>query len=315
MEIVLAIVTPVFGVLLLGYFAARLGWFDDHAIHGLSLFVFNVAIPPLLFRNMALAELPDPLPWGLLLAYYLGTFAVFLLGMLGGGLIFKQRLGEQGMLGFNAAYANSVLIGIPLVLTAFGDQASVPLFLIIALHSPLMMPTMSLILEMHRGQGAALWRIPGNTLRGLARNPVIIGLLTGVAFNLLQWPIPGPVDSIARMLGQAALPCALFAMGASLSRYRIAGNITVALAGVALKLVVHPLLVGMLAFWVFEVPRLWASVAVLIAALPTGVNTYLFAQRYGVGIAASTTAIFLSTAISVLSLSLLLFFWLPGEPY
>ena len=120
-------------------------------------------------------------------------------------------------------------------------------------------------------------------------------------------PFPSIIDQITEIMGQAALPCALFAMGASLSQYRIAGNLPESSILTILKLVIHPLLVALLAFWVFDVPTLWAYVAILLSALPTGVNTYLFAQRYRVGIATSTTTIFISTALSLLTLSVLIF--------
>jgi predicted permease len=132
-------------------------------------------------------------------------------------------------------------------------------------------------------------------------------LLLGVLCNLLQLQLPAAIDKIAQIMGQAALPCALFAMGASLSQYRIAGNFAESLTLVGLKLFLHPLLTWLLARFVFELPPLWTHTLVILAALPTGVNTYLFAQRYSVGIGTSTTTIFISTALSMLSLSFILF--------
>ena len=190
MDAVLTVVAPVFGVLLFGYAATRLNFFDDNSLRGLTYFVFNFVIPPMLFRKVALADLPEQLPWGYLLSYFLATLVVFVLGMLFAKLLFKYQLGETSMLGFNAGYGNTVLMGIPLVLTTFGDEAAVPLFLIIALHSPIFMPVMTLLLEIARGQREALRQIPWNTLQGLLRNPIVMGLLTGLLFNLFNVPIP-----------------------------------------------------------------------------------------------------------------------------
>jgi predicted permease len=200
-----------------------------------------------------------------------------------------------------------VLLGIPLVLTTFGEEATLPLFLIIAFHSPLLLPLVTVIIEISRGSRASLRQIPLNTLKGLAKNPIIGGLLLGAVFNLLQLPLPAAIDKIAQIMSQAALPCALFAMGASLSQYRIAGNFAESLTLVSLKLVLHPLLTWLLAGLVFQLPPLWTHTLVILAALPTGVNTYLFAQRYGIGVVTSTTTIFISTALSMLSLSLIPF--------
>jgi predicted permease len=102
-------------------------------------------------------------------------------------------------------------------------------------------------------------------------------------------------------------------MGASLRAYRIAGALRPALVMVALKLVICPLVVWALATFAFAVPPLWAKVAILLAAMPVGVNVYLFGVRYGAGEAESATAILLSSILSVATLSAVLG-WLHGGP-
>lgn len=307
MTIILDIVLPVFGILLLGYGAARTDFFDAAASRGLSLFVFNFAIPFLLFRNMALTVLPEELPWGFLASYYLGAFAVFGLGMLSGAILFSRRLDEQGILGLGAAFSNTVLLGIPLITTTFGEAGALPLFLLLAFHSLLLFPTVTVVVETGRGRGEALRLIPWHTLKGLVKNPILLGLIAGLAFSLFGLTIPGPLDAVARTLSAAAAPCALFAMGASLSQHRITGNLGEALTLVGLKTVIHPLIVWILATQVFQVEPLWVKVAVIIAALPAGVNVYLFAQRYKLCVPVTTTAVFLSTTLAIFSLSALLF--------
>ncbi len=307
MSIILEIILPVFGLVVLGFAAARLNWFDESAIRGLSLFAFNFAIPVMLFRTLARTVLPETIEWGFLLSYYLGAFIVFGLGMASAGLLFRRPLDGQGAAGFTASYANTVLLGIPLVLTTFGDAAALPLFLLVAFHTLLLLPAGTAVIEAGRGHDAGLWRLPAVTLAGMAKNPIVLGLVAGLLFNLLDLGISGPVDAMAKALGAAALPCATFAMGASLARYRIAGSLAEATTLVGLKTLVHPLIVWLLATRVFDVAPLSVAVAVLMAALPIGVNAYLLAQRYEVGIATAATAVLLSTGLSIGTLSALLF--------
>ncbi|MDQ2696014.1 MAG: AEC family transporter, partial [Pseudomonadota bacterium] len=220
-------------------------------------------------------------------------------------------LDEQGVIGFGASFSNTGLLGIPLITITFGEAGTLPLFLLIAFHSLLMFPLVTAVVEAGRGRheaaGRALPGIAWNILRGLAKNPIILGLLAGLVFNLLRLPIPQWLDTVVKTLSAAAAPCALFAMGATLSHHRIAGNQAEALTVVALKTLVHPLLVWVLATQVFQVAPLWAAVAVLMAGLPTGTNAYLLAQRYSLCVRTVTTATLLSTGLSVLSLSALLF--------
>jgi len=105
----------------------------------------------------------------------------------------------------------------------------------------------------------------------------------------------------------AATPCALYALGASLTRYSLGGNLREPALLVGLKTVLHPLIVWLLATQVFDVPPLWVATGVLLAALPAGITPYLFAQRYGACQSTVASAVFLSTLVSVGTLSALLF--------
>ncbi len=307
MDIILTIILPVFGTLGLGFVAARMGVFDEAANRGLSVFVFNFALPLMLFRAIAQSELPDTLPWGFLLSYYLGAFAVFALAMLAGRVLFSRNLAEQGVLGLGVSYSNTGMLGIPLVITAFGPSAALPLFVMISCHSLLMLPPTTALIEAAVGSRKSTWALLLDLTMSIAATPIIWGLSAGLVVALTGLSIPGPVDAVAMSLGAAATPCALFALGASLTRYRLGDNLREPALLVALKTVVHPLLVWLLADHVFNLPPLWTATAVTLAALPAGITPYLFAQRYNVCQPTIASTVFLSTALSVLTLSILLF--------
>ena len=204
---------------------------------------------------------------------------------------------------------NSVLLGIPLVLTSFGDQASLPLFLLLAFHSTVLFTAITVIIEAGRGSREELRAVPLKALKGLVGNPVLWGMAAGIGCSLMGLELPAALDRFAALLAGAAVPCALFSVGASLRAYRIVGQLRPALVMVALKLVVQPLAVWLLATFVFDVPPLWAKVVILLAALPVGVNVYVFATRYEAGQAESAAAIVLSNLLSVVTLPLVLL-WL-----
>ena len=314
MDIIFGIILPVFGTLGLGYAAARFGVFDEAANRGLSLFVFNFALPLMLFRAIAQADLPDAMPWGYLLSYYIGAFAVYALAMVGGRVLFGRRLHEQAVLGLGGAFSNTGMLGIPLVMTAYGSSAALPLFVMIACHSLLMLPPTTALIEAAQGGREARGAMLLKLVKSVLATPIIWGLSCGLAFALIGIEIPGPLEAVARGLGSAATPCALFALGASLTRYSLGGNLREPALLVALKTVVHPLLVWLLATQVFDVPPLWVMTGVLLAALPAGITPYLFAQRHNVCQSTIASAVFLSTLLSVLTLSLLLFLLPPPGP-
>lgn len=304
---ILDIILPVFGIVTLGYLATYTQIFDRQAARGLSVFVFQFAMPVMLFLNMAKAELPTLDALALPAAYYGGSAIIYLLGMALGRPPFDRRT----IIGFGGAYSNNVLLGIPLVAQAFGEAGLLPLFVIIAGHAPLFFTGTTVLLEIGQGGGTSLRALPWRILRSLVTNVILIAILAGLAWNIAGLPLPGAMTGFAELLARAALPGALFSMGASLRDYRIIGALGPATLMVAIKLVVHPALIALLVLYVVDVPPLWAAVAIIAASLPVGINVYLFAGRFGVGEAESATAILLSNLISIVTVSITLALVLP----
>jgi malonate transporter and related proteins len=299
----------VFGLMAFGYGATFTRVFDRAAADALAAFVFYFAIPVMLFRTMATTALPGEIAWGYLASYFLAVAIVFAIGMTVARTSFGGGFARQVIIGFSGAFGNTVLLGIPLVLTSFGEQAGLPLFLVMAFHGTVLFTTLTIILEIGRGGSAELRAVPMKAVMGLVSNPILWGMAGGIAVNLLELELPGPILRWATLIAGAAVPCALFSVGASLRNYRIAGALRPALMIVVLKLVVHPLVVWLLATAVFDVPPLWAKVVILLAALPVGVNAFLFGTRYDAGQAESAAAILLSSIVSVVTLPLVLY-WL-----
>lgn len=304
---VLEVVVPIFLLMLLGFAATRAGWFDDGAVQGLVRFVFSFAIPALLFRSLAVLDLPDHIEWGFLLSFYAGSLTIYALGMLVGRGLFGRSSGEQAIFGMSAGFSNTVMVGVPVTLTAFGPEASLPVFLLIALHSPVLMPLTLALLQRGRGESVALGPRIRSASGDLLRTPIITSVLAGLAVNLAGLPLPVPIDTALSLLAAAAVPSALFATGASLGAVRLRGDLApVAILG-TLKLIVHPLLVWTLAVPVLGLEGIWVPVAVTMAAMPSGVNAYLFAARFSAAEGVAARTVFLTTAVSVVTLAITLY--------
>jgi predicted permease len=306
MAVLPGVVAPVFGIMILGFLASRLRVLDDHGVRGLVLFAFNFAIPMLLFRSLAHIDLPADIAWGFLAAFYAGSFSTYALGMAMGRWAFRRSLDEQAIFGMGASFSNTVLLGIPIILTAFGPEASLPLFLIIAFHSATFMPLTAGLIQWSRERGVSTRKQLGAVLGQLFRNPIIMGLLLGFLVNRAGVTLPGPVDRFAELMGGAAVPCALFAMGASLAGYPLAGDARSAVALTALKLAAHPLLVWIVAVPILQLEGLWVAVPVVMGGMPSGVNVYLFGARYDAAPSVAARTVFLSSLLSLGTISALL---------
>lgn len=312
MQAVLEIVLPVFGLVLAGWALARTRVLTPDGVRGLSNFVFYIAIPTLLFRTMARGAIPANVEWGIVLSYFGGCFALFAATAGVGRLAFRLRLDEGAVLAMGATFSNTVLLGVPLVLAAFGEDGLLPIMLIVAFHSTTLIPLTTMVAEAERRQGGGA-RLVAATFKSLAQNPIIVALAIGLAWGFWTPGLPAPVDRFAQLLAGAAAPCALFALGATLAGYRISGALPASLTMAALKLVGHPALVWLLAMSVFAIEPMWAAIATITAALPIGANVFVLAQKYDAYVPQSTSATLISTAASVVTVSILLTLLAPAR--
>jgi predicted permease len=214
--------------------------------------------------------------------------------------------------GFGSSFPNSVLLGIPLMLALFGERGAIPVTMIFAFNVALYSLVTMLLETARSGQAAGGGdRIrPGaillTTVHALIRNPIIM------AASTLGLTLPPVVDRTLAFIGQAGPATALFALGASLSVREIARGLHGPLGAAGLmttaKLLLHPLLAWLLAVPILGLDPFMAKAAIIVAALPVGANVYIFAQHYDVGVAQASSAILISTGISMASIPLVL--WL-----
>lgn len=309
---VLEVVLPIVLVVLLGYGIVWQGVLGARDVEGISRFVFKVGLPVLLFNSLSDMQMPALFHWQFLFSYYFVSLLIYAIGYGISRYWFAHSLSKQGIFGFGSSYSNLVLVGLPIISTGLGQEAVLPLFMLVSLQSAIFFPIVILLVERESHAGQSWQRVMGQTMRNVVSNPIILGLCAGILVNFLAIPIPLLLAKALGTIGQAALPCALFVLGASLRTYKLAGHLAEAWTMMGLKLLLQPILVGVLVFGLFQEDPLWGAVAVMAAGMPVGVNAFLFAQEYQVGVATVSTSVLLSTLLSVFSLSLMLFIFMPG---
>ncbi len=300
-------VFPIFGFIAIGYLSITLRLLRDEVADHLSTFVFTLAVPLLLIRAIGTMQLPDVSPWPFWGIYFASVLLNIAIGVVLTERLFKRdaRAGVIG--GMSASFSNLVMVGLPLVTQAFGEQGLVTAFMLISVHLPFMMTVSALLIEVAEyrdGSAAGRLNVFGavaKVVRQLLRNPLIIGILIGVAVRIVGLPIVGVPRTLVDGLAETAIPLALVSLGMTLPRYGLRGNVAPAVVLSVVKLLVMPAIVYVLVFHVFALPPLPAAVLVLSAACPTGVNAYLIANRFQTGLALSANTITLTTAASVVS--------------
>lgn len=303
--VVIDVLAPILLLGLIGYVATRTGHFEAAHRDGLAKYVFDFAVPMLLFSAVVKLETPAASAIDLFLAYYGPLWLIFGLGFVVAWRLLGRPLIESMVIGLGSCFSNTVLLGIPLIPRALGDEALFPLFLLISIHGITVFTVVTVIIEVVRGRHGGLANLPKQVASGLIANPLIVGLGLGFLWKLTELGLHPVAEDLFDLVSTSVTPAALFVLGSSLAGYALTGSIGPAVAITALKNAVHPI-----AVWVvgqaLDLDPLWLSVAVLLAAMPTGMNMYLFANRYQVSPATATTSIFASTVSGILTISLVI---------
>lgn len=294
------VVLPVFGLIGIGYVAAWTGLLKAEIGEALGKFVYTVSLPALLFKSLGTAHYGDGHPW----LYWAVYFFAAALSWMSASLVVTRLFGrekEAGIIaGVSAGFSNLVMLGIPFVISAFGEAGAAPLFLIVSVHLPIMMTVTTILFARHgAGEGNPFVTV----LRNLVTSPLVLGIVAGGLWRLTGLPIEGVAAAILDKLIAAAVPCALFSIGMGLTAYGIRGNVRPAIVISVLKLLIMPATVYLLGTHVAHLPPLWVAVATIGAACPTGVNAWLFANHFGTGLAISANSITLTTAMAVVTMS------------
>jgi malonate transporter len=305
---ILNTVLPVFGMIVLGFGFARARIFDAVNGRGISLFVFNVAIPALLFKTVATMGPQQAAPWSLWAAFFGGLAITWLAAAFVSRFLEPLNVSGGAATSMASGFGNLALLGTPLALAHFGQQVAIPLGMILSIHAPILWFAAMLHREMSRHAGAFSIRKTAKELyTNLATNAIVLGLIAGSLWRFTGLGLHPIAGSMLDMLADASVPTALFALGVSLAGYSLKGSWSGMFAIIGLKMVLMPVLVFIFVRYVVSIPPLWAQVAVLFAAMPTGANAFLFSQRNEEAVAAVSGAIALGTALAAISASILLY--------
>lgn len=298
----LSIVAPIFGLILVGYLAGRFEILPEGTGKGISDFTFILAIPSLLFRTIVHADFTDADIVGTWGSFFLAAGTSWLLSSLVAVFVLRRAAREAPAISMAAVFGNTVMLGLPLAVATYGPGATPTIALVLALHAPTLWLTGTLHQAFADANSGGAGRPDAKALAGeLLHNPIIIGIGCGLVWRLSGIPLAGPPDEIVKLLAQAGIPTALIALGLTLTNFRIKGQgPTLGLVCVT-KLVVMPALAWLLATYVFTLPPMMAGIVTILAAMPTGANAYLFAQRHQAAVNSSSGAVALGTLMAVLT--------------
>lgn len=301
---ILNVVAPVFLLIALGYTAVRLKLFPRSGIAGLIGFVHTFAVPCLLFRAMLTVDFAAAFNPAIIGPFYFAATCMMVFGYCIARGAFKRRPGEAVAVGFAAMFSNTVMMGIPILQRAYGEEGMPIVYSIIGLHAPVLVTAAMLFMELMRRDGGKIsTALAGGMVKSL-KNPILVGVGLGLAGNLAGIELSGVPEEVTLMLASTVMPVALFGLGGALNDYKLADNWGEAAVMSALKLLAQPLIAWVIMVPILGVPLEMARYGIVLAAMPAGINVYIFATYYNRATNVAANSILISTAFSIITISI-----------
>lgn len=302
-----SLISPLFGLILLGYVAARITKQPEAALGWLNTFIIYAALPALFFKLLSKTPVEKLASFDFIAANLSATFLVFLIIYAIGRLIWRATMPEATIQGLAAAYGNIGYMGPAVAILTFGEAAAVPVALIFCFENMMHFIIAPTMMALAGKEKTSFMDFVLGIVKKVFLHPFIIATILGILAAISKISLPGALTGLVDYLAQAAAPCALFAMGVSLALRplkRIPMELT---AIIPANLVLHALFMYVFLSWVGDFEPVWVYTAVLLASLPTATNVFVLAQQYGVWIERASATILLTTTLSVVTITVMIY--------
>ncbi len=295
---------PIFIMMMLGYFLRRIGLVTQEFADAANTFVFKICLPLVLFDDLYQMDIAAAWDGG-----FVAFCAVATLGSIALCWLISRAFGKQPWRGefIQASYrSGAAFLGIAFLLSIYGEAGAAPLMVIGAV--PIYNVSAVVILELmrpgkvDRGVSPELIR---STIRGIVTNPIILGILAGVAWSLLRIPMPQVLGTAVVDVGDIATPLGLIALGASFSFRRAFAVGTPSIVASAIKLVGLELVFLPMALAAGYTGQKLVAVMMMLG-LPSTVSGYVMARNMGYEGAVNSSVVMLTTLLSSVTIT----FWL-----
>jgi malonate transporter len=303
MQNVISLSLPFFGLIFLGYAAGKIKQIPEAGLGWMNFFVVYLALPALFFRLLSGTPFEELANFAFIAATTFTTYIVFAVAFCIGVVATRGSIAESTILGIAGAYSNVGYMGPGLTLAVLGEDATVPTALILSFDNALMFILAPMMMAVAGAEDQSIADTIKSILWRIFSHPFILATIAGVLAAAFELQQPQAFSTLLTYLSNAAAPCALFAMGVSIA-IRPIGRIPIELPIVlAVKLIVHPLLIFMLLMWLGNIDPVWIATAVLMACLPPATNVFVIAQHYGTYVQRASSFVLIGTLVSIVTVT------------
>lgn len=308
MGVLIDVIVPVFALIALGFSAGKFLILGQDSAVSLNKFVYFFALPSVLFLFTAQQPLAEVLNLWFIISLVVVAVIMLIIMWVVELIYFRADRKSSPLRILNGVYPNTSYMGVPIFLTAFGPNETMPAIIATVFGIGVMVSATIAFLEVFRTTGTTSPQIGVKVATTLVKNPLLLSAFLGIVFSALEWNLPAAASNFLELLASCAGPTALFALGLSLVGRKLTGNSFELSWVICMKLIGQPIITAIVVLYLIPMEHNWAMAAIILAGLPTGAVSYIVAQQYGRNVEPTSATILLSTVLSLPTMSVILYF-------
>ncbi|WP_117191178.1 AEC family transporter [Rhizobium terrae] len=304
---IIALLLPFFGLILIGYIAAKVTKQPAEALGWMNTFIIYAALPALFFKLVSRTPVEQLTQADFIFGEIGATYLVFSVLFLIGFFIRRNSFADCTIQSFAGAYGNIGYMGPGLALLAFGEAAAVPVALIVCFENATHFIVAPAMMAVAGGDKRPAAQVAVDIAKKVGLHPFIVSTALGFCFAVFSVRPPDAFQRLIDYLAQAAAPCALFAMGVTLA-LRPIRRVPVEIGYISVfKLILLPATTYVVLSLIGNFDPVWIYSATLLSALPAATNVFVIGQQYGVWQERASASILITTILSVATLPIVLY--------
>lgn len=302
-------VLPTFFIIALGWLLGHFKVLTEENARQLSLYVFWVAAPAIIFVSISQYDLQQIFVWQFWLAHILSILLLAIFTMFAFYFVFKSSGIEAMMAGLTATVKNTIMIGFPILTAIVGPKAAIPMAVTVVVFNCILTPILLFTFEVHKvttREGVSSWQILLSSFYGMVKNPMVVAAFLGVIFSWLKWTLPVFLNLPLHYIAPSFVPCALVAVGIGLKAFSLSGNKAKIVFIAFANLVLCPVIAIALAY-LLNLSAFYAISLVVLSSMPTAKTMYVYASKYGYFQQETAAIISLTTLVSIISIPIFIY--------
>ncbi len=304
---VLNLSLPLFGLIFIGFIAAKIKPLKESALDWMNFFIIYVALPALFFQLIRKAPIQELVNYRFILATTGATICIFVFTYLICRNLVKRHSSVATIQAVAASYANVGYMGPAITLSALGQAALVPTAIIFCFDNAFLFTIVPLMMAVSSNKNSSFLKVLAKAIKQVITHPFILATIAGVVAAAIQLEVPTTINNVLNMLSNAAAPAALFAMGVVIAhRKATISGIEVPVL-IFFNLVLHPICVYLFLIMLGPFEQSWMYTAVLMACLPPALNVYVMASDYKVYIREASSIVLVGTIMAVFTVTYVLY--------